>query len=78
MGTATPATDLPGICVFIPSEQAPRSSTSSSGQRVVSFFGGGPVLMRTDDPVFADRHCQVIRHVSIREFLVDGRSLIQK
>ena len=38
----------------------------------VSFFGGGDSFMRTDDPVYGDRHCEAVRKVGIREFLVVG------
>ena len=38
----------------------------------VSLFGGGDSILRTDDPVYADRHCESVREVGIRNFLAVG------
>jgi cytosine/adenosine deaminase-related metal-dependent hydrolase len=38
----------------------------------VSFFGGGDSIMRTDHPVFGDRHCEAIEQVGLRNFLAVG------
>ena len=38
----------------------------------VSLFGGGDSILRTDDPVYADRHCESVRDVGIRTFLAVG------
>lgn len=38
----------------------------------VSLFGGGDSILRTDDPVYADRHCESVRDVGIRSFLAVG------
>ena len=38
----------------------------------VTFFGGGDSIMRTDAPVFGERHCQAIEQVGIRNFLAVG------
>jgi cytosine/adenosine deaminase-related metal-dependent hydrolase len=40
----------------------------------VSFFGGGESFMRTDDPVYGDRHCEAVQSMGIRDFLVVGPS----
>ena len=40
----------------------------------VTFFGGGTMVMRTDDPVYADRHSEAVEQVGIREFLTIGPS----
>lgn len=38
----------------------------------VTFLGGGDSVMRTDDPVYGDRHCEAVQKVGIREFLAVG------
>ena len=38
----------------------------------MSFLGGGDSVMRTDDPVFGDLHCQATESVGIREFVAVG------
>ena len=38
----------------------------------LSFFGGGDMVMRTDEPVYGDRHCEAVEQVGIREFLAVG------
>lgn len=38
----------------------------------VTFLGGGDSIMRIDDPVFGERHCQAVSEVGIREFLAVG------
>jgi len=38
----------------------------------VSLFGGGDSILRTDDPVFAARHCEAVGAVGIRNFLAVG------
>jgi cytosine/adenosine deaminase-related metal-dependent hydrolase len=38
----------------------------------VSLFGGGDSILRTDDPVFAARHCDAVAEVGIRSFLAVG------
>jgi cytosine/adenosine deaminase-related metal-dependent hydrolase len=38
----------------------------------VSLFGGGDSILRTDEPVYADRHCESVREVGIRTFLAVG------
>ncbi len=38
----------------------------------VSLFGGGDSILRTDEPPYADRHCQSVREVGIRTFLAVG------
>lgn len=40
----------------------------------LTFFGGGTMVMRSDDPGFGDRHCEALSQVGIREFLVVGAS----
>ena len=35
-------------------------------------FGGGDSILRTDEPVYADRHCESVREVGIRTFLAVG------
>ena len=40
----------------------------------LTFFGGGTMVMRSDDPGFGDRHCEALSEVGIREFLVLGAS----
>ena len=40
----------------------------------VSLLGGGPDLMRTDDPCYGDRHCEALEQVGIRSFLAVGPS----
>ena len=40
----------------------------------LSYFGGGRMLIRTDDPVYANRHCEAVSAVGIREFLAVGPS----
>jgi 5-methylthioadenosine/S-adenosylhomocysteine deaminase len=38
----------------------------------VSLFGGGDSILRSDDPVFAARHCEAVREVGIRSLLAIG------
>jgi cytosine/adenosine deaminase-related metal-dependent hydrolase len=38
----------------------------------VSLFGGGDSILRTDDPVFAARHCEAVEAVGIRSMLAVG------
>lgn len=38
----------------------------------VSYLGGGPDMMRTDEPAYGDRHCEAIEQVGIRSFLAVG------
>lgn len=38
----------------------------------VSLLGGGPDLMRTDNPAYGDRHCEAVEQVGIRSFLAVG------
>lgn len=38
----------------------------------VSLFGGGDSILRTDDPRYADSHCESVRAVGIRTFLAVG------
>ncbi len=38
----------------------------------VSLFGGGDSILRTDDPVFAARHCEAVEKVGIRNCLAIG------
>lgn len=38
----------------------------------VSLFGGGDSILRSDDPVFAARHCDAVAAVGIRSFLALG------
>ncbi len=38
----------------------------------VTFLGGGDSYMRTDNPVFGDRHCEAVEKTGIREFLFVG------
>ncbi|MBD3306001.1 amidohydrolase family protein [candidate division KSB3 bacterium] len=38
----------------------------------VSLLGGGPDLMRVDEPAYGDRHCEAIQEVGIRSFLAVG------
>lgn len=38
----------------------------------VSLFGGGDSILRSDDPVFAARHCQAVGEVGIRSVLAVG------
>ena len=40
----------------------------------LSYFGGGRMLIRTDDPAYADAHCQAVAEVGIREVLAVGPS----
>ncbi|MCZ6891924.1 MAG: amidohydrolase family protein [Chloroflexi bacterium] len=40
----------------------------------LSNLGGGTMVMRADDPVYGDRHCQAIQEVGIREFMAVGPS----
>ena len=40
----------------------------------VTYFGGGRMVMRTDDPVYADHHCRAVQQVGIRELLAVGPS----
>ena len=41
----------------------------------LTFFGGGTMVMRTDDAIYADRHAEAVRKIGIREFLTVGPSL---
>ena len=38
----------------------------------ISLFGGGDSILRTDDPVFAARHCEAVERVGIRNCLAVG------
>ncbi len=38
----------------------------------VTFLGGGDSVMRTDDPVYAARHCDAAERVGVRTFLAVG------
>ncbi len=38
----------------------------------VMFFGGGNSVMRLDDPVYADRHCEAVKSVGLKEFITIG------
>jgi 5-methylthioadenosine/S-adenosylhomocysteine deaminase len=38
----------------------------------VSLFGGGDSILRSDDPVFAARHCEAVGALGIRHFLAVG------
>jgi cytosine/adenosine deaminase-related metal-dependent hydrolase len=38
----------------------------------VNLFGGGEMVMRTDDPIYGGQHCQAVQQVGIREFLAVG------
>lgn len=38
----------------------------------VTFFGGGDSVMRIDDPKFAEKHCEAISDLGIREILTVG------
>jgi len=38
----------------------------------VSLFGGGDSIHRTDEPMYADGHCESVRDVGIRTFLAVG------
>lgn len=44
----------------------------------ITIFGGGgniqtgDMVMRTDDPVYGDRHCEAVRDLGVREFLAIG------
>ena len=38
----------------------------------VSMLGGGPTMMRVDDPVFGDRHCEAVAQVGTRSFVIVG------
>ena len=40
----------------------------------VTYFGGGTMVMRVDEPVYADRHCEAVQQLGIREFLAVGPS----
>ncbi len=35
----------------------------------LTFLGGGDSVMRSDDPVYGDRHCEAVNEVGIREFV---------
>lgn len=38
----------------------------------VTLFGGGASIMRTDDPLYGDRHCEAVAEVGLRTFLAVG------
>ena len=38
----------------------------------VTFLGGGDSIMRSDHPVYADKHCEAVEKVGIRTFLAVG------
>jgi 5-methylthioadenosine/S-adenosylhomocysteine deaminase len=38
----------------------------------VTFLGGGDSIMRSDDPVYAAKHCEAVEKVGIRTFLAVG------
>jgi hypothetical protein len=38
----------------------------------VSYLDGGDDIMRVDDPVYGERHCQAVQQVGIRSFLAGG------
>jgi len=38
----------------------------------ISYLGGGDDIMRVDDPVYGERHCQAVQQVGIRSFLAVG------
>jgi cytosine/adenosine deaminase-related metal-dependent hydrolase len=38
----------------------------------LTFLGGGDSVMRTDDPVYGESHCEAVEEVGIREFLAVG------
>ena len=40
----------------------------------VTYFGGGTMIMRTNKPVYADKHCDAVTQVGIREFIAVGPS----
>ncbi|PZC50743.1 MAG: Cytosine/adenosine deaminase [Chloroflexi bacterium] len=40
----------------------------------VSFFGGGTMVVRSDEPLYGDSHCRAIKEMGIREFLAVGPS----
>ena len=40
----------------------------------VTYFGGGTMVMRVDEPVYATRHCEAVQQLGIREFLAVGPS----
>ncbi len=38
----------------------------------ITFMGGGDSVMRTDDPVYGNRHCRAVQKVGVREYLAVG------
>ena len=38
----------------------------------VTMLGGGPNMMRTDDPIFGDRHCEAVAQVGTRSIVAVG------
>jgi cytosine/adenosine deaminase-related metal-dependent hydrolase len=38
----------------------------------LSMFGGGDSIMRTDDPIYGDRHCEAYERVGVRSYLAVG------
>ena len=40
----------------------------------VSFFGGGTMVVRSDEPLYGDIHCGAIKEMGVREFLAVGPS----
>jgi len=38
----------------------------------LNMLGGGDTVMRSDDPVYGQRHCEAIEQIGIREFLAVG------
>ena len=38
----------------------------------ITLLGGGPTMMRTDDPIFGDRHCEAVTQVGTRSFVAVG------
>ena len=40
----------------------------------VTFLGGGTMVVRTDNPVYGERHCEAVERMGTREFLAVGPS----
>ena len=40
----------------------------------VTFLGGGTMVVRTDSPVYGERHCEAVERMGTREFLAVGPS----
>lgn len=38
----------------------------------VSYFGGGDSIMRTDDPIYGEQHCEAVQQIGIRQLLAVG------